>query len=168
MLLICSTATLLVTWMFGARWLADQTLARPWARRIPATDPRARPASRRSSARLTAPALLFAVVAAVAIGPVSPSQAKGLGLPEAAPTTRVQPSQPGTLGASATPSARSAVAEVGPRDRAPAPATHAAGYAARESSAAAQGRFKGGDTTVVLGSSALVLILVIVLIVVLL
>jgi hypothetical protein len=98
--------------------------------------------------------LLFAVAAAMALGPVSPSQAKGLGLPEAAPTTRVLPGQPGTLGA--------------PRDRPPATATQAAAYAARESNAVAQGRFKGGDTTVVLGSSALVLILVIVLIVVLL
>jgi hypothetical protein len=104
--------------------------------------------------------LLFAVVAAGALGPVSPSHAKGLGLPQTAPTTRVQPVQAGT--ASTTPAARSAVSEP------PAPATHAAGYAARETSATGQGRFKGGDTTVVLGSSALVLILVIVLIVVLL
>jgi hypothetical protein len=114
---------------------------------------------------------MLAVVAALALGPVSPSQAKGLGLPEATPTTRVQ--QPGTgrtaeARDSARPPAGTVVAEAGRTGRAPASATHAAGYAARETSAAAQGRFKGGDTTVVLGSSALVLILVIVLIVVLL
>ena len=162
MLLICSIATLLVTWMFGARWLGD----RSWARRLPAPEPRARPARQRSRARLPGPALLIAVVAALALGPVSLSLAKGLGLPEAAPTTRVQPGQPVTVGASAVPPARTVVAEAGPRDRPPSPAP--ATYAARERNADAQGHFKGGDTTVVLGSSALVLILVIVLIVVLL
>jgi hypothetical protein len=168
MLLICSIATLLLTWMFGARWLE----ARSWERRLPAPDPRARPTWQRPRARLArlpGPALLVAVVAAVAMGSASPSLAKGLGLPEVAPTTRVYPGQPGTIGAQARPPVGTVVAEASPRDRSAAPtATHAAGYAARESNAAAQQRFKGGDTTVVLGSSALVLILVIVLIVVLL
>lgn len=152
------SAALLGTWLM--RSLLPVARSSRSSRREP--QPHRRP--RAQTFRLTVPGTLSLLAAGAAVllalSP-APCLAKGLGLPEPArshaqPVTLVDgtasDARPGASGRASTAN----------------PAVRDARYATREASAKEQSRFRGGDTTVVLGSSALVLILVVVLIVVLL
>ena len=151
---------LTVTWIAYSSWQAlvawqPHTLARASG---PAATPMAADrAGRRRPLRATTFGLALLLAAAL-VPSVSSASSKGM------PTARIE----GTSAPGTAPQDTTSRTEPGALSTTPEPQGVHKGYAAREEHARSLEKFKGGDTTIILGSSALVLVLVIVLLVVLL